>query len=743
LSGEGRAVSPAVREKSMNILLIGGAGNLINNLIIKLNKEGHRISLLTGDRYGKASYQRVFEKYNFSYESDSLKEIFESVQPELTIFMGAYDTNFRWTGEGVEKEAVRFSNSLMNILMSYSQYTDGRFLYLSSQEVYGEHYPKDIDEKEPTTPNGVHAMVLSQAEEMCVNYRKNCGKDVIVLRLDHVYGIPVARGDIRDICSHMCLEALEKKHITVQENHKFSLLYVTDAVEFVHRLAMCSEHSGFLYNLSSMREITELSLADMICQAWGEPLELIPVQGEENRQILSDIQYESEFGNPFFCETSDTVKKIIAEMKRKSHIFLAGDEEQKSLKNRLKDKIGWLVKTLLPFVENLVLFIPFFMLNNRAVGSEYFTKLDFYLLYVLLFAIVYGQHQATLSAVLSVAGYCFRQMYDRSAFEVMMDANTYVWIAQLFILGLVVGYMRDQIYKLKHESQSEKEFLDMQLSDIQDINSSNVRVKAALETQIVNQSDSVGKIYSITSALDQYSPEEVLFYAAEMLGQLLRSKDVAIYTVSNRAYARLFSSTSVKARQLGGSIQYTKMGEMYETIAQKKVFINRKMDENYPLMANAIFENEEMQMIIMVWGIPWERMTLGQANQLVVISALIQNAVLRANRYLEALEEQRHVAGTQTLKADAFQALVKAYLTARSKGLTECTLLSVRVAEGDYLEAAKLLSGKLRQSDYIGTLADGGLYTLLANTNEKDADYVIRRFADLGYESRIVEGESA
>ena len=50
------------------------------------------------------------------------------------------------------------------------------------------------------------------------------------------------------------------------------------------------------------------------------------------------------------------------------------------------------------------------MLNNRAVGSEYFSKLDFYLLYVLLFAIVHGQQQALLSAGLAVGGYCFRQI---------------------------------------------------------------------------------------------------------------------------------------------------------------------------------------------------------------------------------------------------------------------------------------------------------------------------------------------
>ena len=157
------------------------------------------------------------------------------------------------------------------------------------------------------------------------------------------------------------------------------------------------------------------------------------------------------------------------------------------------------------------------MLNNRTVDSRYFSRLDFYLLYVLLFAVVYGQHQAIFSAVLAVCGYLFRQMYTRSGFEVMLDYTTYVWMAQLFILGLVVGYMRDQI---RTEGAEVQKSLGRQLKDIKDINSSNVRVKDVLERQVIDQKDSIGKLYSITSTLDQYTPEEVLFYAEPGCGDL-------------------------------------------------------------------------------------------------------------------------------------------------------------------------------------------------------------------------------
>ena len=724
----------------MNVLLIGGPGNLADNLIIKLNKEGHRVYLLTGDRFGKEPYQKVFERYNFTYDNSSLNEIFESVNPELTIFLGAYDTNFRWNNE--ESASVKFSSSLMNLLMAYAMLAHGRFIFLSSDAVYGEHDPEDISEIAETTPIGLRGMAIAQGEEMCESYRRTRGLDIITLRLDHLYSIPSNRKNVTDICSEMCLQALEKKKVTYQEDTSFSLLFLNDAVEFIYRAVSCKEHKHSIYNISSSAELTQKQLAEIVQEAMGEGIEITGEKSEtgERRIVLSNLLFDTEFGNPFFCNVKDVVKKIADQMKRNSYAFLTGEDAPLPLMQRVVKKIGWFLKAVAPFAENLLAFIPFFMLNNRAVGSAYFASLDFYLLYVLLFAIVYGQQQATFSAVLAVIGYSFRQMYERSGFDLLLDANTYVWIAQLFILGLVVGYMRDSIGKLREESVEEKAFLAQQLGDIQDINTSNVRVKDALETQIVNQSDSVGKIYSITSALDQYSPEEVLFYAAEVLGRLVRSKDVAIYTVSNRAYARLFSSTSKKARMLGNSIQYTQMGEMYETLSQRRVFINRKMDEKYPLMANALFDDkDEMQMIMMIWGIPWESMTLGQANQLVVISALIQNAVLRSNRYLAVLESQRYVEDTNMLETEAFSRLMQAYLKAQGKGLTECTVLKVEADQADYLKAGKLLTGKLRQTDYIGTLEDGGLYTLLPNTAREDAHYVINRFAELGYNSVIVE----
>ena len=723
----------------MNILIAGGAGTFLNNILVKCHKEGHKVSVLTGNRFtNKDDYQKCFEVYKFPYDASCLNEIFESAAPDVTIFMGAYDTNFLWKNE--EADSVKYMASLANILMGYAMWGKGRFIYLSSEEVFGDSYNAEISEDTPVTPNGFRAQSISQGEELCDNYRINREMDIVNVRFDSLYCMPEKRADVLDLVNKMCLEALEDRTIHYVKDSYLSPTYERDCVEGLYRIVTCNDHNANLYQISSGSTISEQEIAEIVRENMNPECDVLSVPSVlGNKRVLSGWLFEGEFGQPYFNSLEEMIKRIAIQMKKKSYVFLTGEDAKVPFLQALKKKLGWFAKVIIPFLENIIIFIPCFMFYNRAADSKYFARLDIYLLYVLLFAIVYGQQQATFSALLAVAGYFFRQSYERTAFEILLDGNTYVWVAMLFIVGLTVGYMRDQIKKLKQEGEEEKAYLEQQVDDIQDINATNVRVKSVLETQVINQTDTVGKIYGLTSSLDQYSPEEVLFFAAETVGKLVKSDDVAIYLISNADYARLFSSTSEKSRSLGNSIRYTEMGEMYETLRENKVFINRKMDGRYPNMANAIFENEQMQMIIMVWGLSWESMTLGQANQLTVVSALIQNAVLRANRYLAALEDKRYVGDTQMLETESFKALLDAFVKAEHKGLTECTVLKVEIGDNDRNEVIKAVEAGVRQSDYFGYIDDASIYVLLSNTSSEDAQFVLKRFRDKALVCNITE----
>ncbi len=728
----------------MEVLLIGGSSDLMNALLNKLNKEGHHSYVLTGNRNVRESYKNVYEKYHFPYDCDCLKEIFDSVSPDVILYTGAYDPNFSW--EDPRRESVQFLAGLQNVMSTFATMKKGRLIYLSSQEVYSNSYPHHIPEDLPTSAASLRAMTYVQGEDICRNYRQTMGLDTVVLRLDHLYAVPYRerlRGErLKDnLCAHMCVEALRTGEIQAASNKIFSMLYLDDATEFIYQIIRAGQTKQGVYHLSSEQAVTEMELAQLVQKEMGKNAKIVNnTVGSEYCRILSARAFADEFDWNIFNDYEKSVAAMAKHIRRHKNEYLHDADTGKGTMGRIRQNLYHIIRALIPFLENMICFIPFFMLNNRAVGSAYFAKLDFYLLYVLLFAIVYGQQQATFSAVLAVSGYCFRQSYTRSGLEILLDFNTYVWIAQLFILGLVVGYMKDQLTAVRGEDQQEMEYLSGQLDDIQDINTSNVRLKNVLEVQIVNQNDSFGRIYEITSSLDQYDPSEVLFYAAEILSRLVGSKDVAIYSVANRSYARLFSATSKTARQLGNSIEYTSYEQMYADLKERKVFINKNMDEKYPLMANAIYSEDEMQLILMIWGIPWERMTLGQANMLVVIGYLIQNAVVRANRYIEALENQRYIEGTKIMETEAFGNLVQAYLRAGNKNLTECTILQIDVPKQKQEEAADVLTQLMRQSDYIGQLSDGNLYVLLSNTDQKDADFVIQRFEKAGYRCWRKEG---
>ena len=93
--------------KRLNILLIGSANSFTNQLIRQFNKEGHRVSLLTGSSQGKKKYPRVFERYDFTYTSNVISEVFKSVSPDVTVFTGAYDGFF--LGSTIEATLYRTS----------------------------------------------------------------------------------------------------------------------------------------------------------------------------------------------------------------------------------------------------------------------------------------------------------------------------------------------------------------------------------------------------------------------------------------------------------------------------------------------------------------------------------------------------------------------------------------------------------------------------------------------------------
>ncbi len=725
----------------MDVALVGARSYLSDALIDKLSKEGDRIYVLTGTDHVKKRIPKVFEQYNFSYVNESIPQIFESIRPDAVIFMGAYDSNFPDQVE--QRHILEYSTGLVNILTSLSSMNKKvRFLYLSSEQVFENPSTENYtEESEVPTISNPKNNLIRQGEMTVKNFGSFGNMETISLRLDHLYGTPASSYDMPPMFREMLKEALDDGMIHSNSRHEFSMLHSSDAVDYIYRVMTAESFEKDLYHLSSGKVVNETAVANLLAEGLGREVKVEERNvGAPFRLVLDGSCFHTEFGTRVFDDPQKTLPQLASAVKHHYTKYFGTKKKNKEDRAQgIKAQVADIIFKLIPFIENAVMFIPFFMLNNRATDSQYFANLDFLLLYVLLFAVVFGQQQAAFSGVLATAGYLYRQQYDRSQFDVVLDYNTYVWIAQLFIVGLVVGYIKDRLKVIRDEDEVEIDYLTRQREDISEINTTNVQIKNVLENQIVNQEDSFGKVYSITSSLDHYEPEDVLFFAAEIVEMLVGTQDVAIYTVENSDYARLFAATSPIARSLGNSIKYPEYTDLYEDFINDRVYVNKTMDERYPLMANAIFSEEKMRMIVMVWGIPWDHMNLGQANMLKVIGLLIQNAVVRANNFMDALEQQRYLEGTRILETGAFTSLVRAFLNAQRRELTIATVLRLNFKNVGDTRELETASHMIRSSDYMGSLSDKNYYLLLSNTDREAAKFVIDRFDKKGIGTTVME----
>ncbi|TCL58109.1 nucleoside-diphosphate-sugar epimerase [Kineothrix alysoides] len=714
-----------------SILIVGGYGTFTEELINKFYKEKWHIYTLTNSQK-LVKPAHVFEQYTFAYDSASVEEVITSCRPDAILFMGAYDPLYRWEDDHVQEESLNYIAGLSNLLMAAASFGVRHFVYVSSDRVYEDEYAVDIREEMPASPNSFQGMTISQGENLAMHFNATTQMEVTVLRIARMYGIPVDRESCTDIYSKMCMKALVSGRLYVNAKKVLSALYVKDGVEAVYLLIDAPERKYKLYHVSSREEVTEDKVAELIREKYSHPVEIVDrTIGLRQRVILSNERFCSEFSFQVRTGYEEMIPMIIAHMKRHKNLFLHGDEQYGG--KRLRDRMLRLLKKAVPFLETVVFFFPVYILNNRVADSIYFGQINFYLLYVLLFAVVHGRRQAILSALLSVIGYCFGQMYTTSGFSLLIDINTYIWTAQIFVVGLTVGHLKDKFRETEEDKNERIDFLADRLSDITVINSSNTKLKNYFAEKLISSAEGVGRIYEITSRLERAKMGEVLFSALDTLSEIMETKDVSIYLVSNESYCRLASASSEKARSLGKSLAMADYAAMFDVLIKKQVYINRSLDTELPMMGSALFDDKgNMRIIVLLWNIPYEQMTLYQANLLSVVGALVYAVVVRDADYMDALVYRRFLPGTGILQQEAFESMLDIYRNAGEKGYAQSSVFYIQAEGMPLTELNDKLRLLLRETDYVGMVQGGNIGVLLTNTNKNESAYVKARLEENG-----------
>lgn len=741
-----------------NILIVGGKGTLRDELEHKLSREGNFVSLLTnGQKFPKKP-----REYIYDYDSDSVREAMDSSSPEVIIFLGAYDPLFSWNMRSEQRDYKGYVSGLTNVLRWAEAAGVQRFIYLSSECVFEDHYLSPINEDMSMSPRSTKGIAVSLGESIVNNYAAHQQMDTIIVRLDHLYMTPANLQECSDVYTKLCIRAASEGRVQINAKIKRSALFINDAVQALMQLTTATVHNQRLYHITAGEAVTEADAAELIQKAAAHPVALEDeTVGMEHCVMLADHYFADEFSFSVRNSLKDTIPQIMQKIQGNIRQYTvtgnAESEENKSLFMRICTR-------LIPFAEALVVFLLALLAELFLSDSSFFTHVDFFMLYVLLFSLIHGLHQSIFTAALSVLGYFIIHMDGENQLQLLMDVGTYVWIAQIFIVGMSVGHLKDRLRQLQSDKDEEINYLALRLGDISDINKSNVAIKNYFEQQTINSTESLGFFYDIVARLDEANENEVMFVAVQLLASVMGTDDVAIYTADSSGYCRLLTSMTPRAGTMGKSLRTREYKPVFEALEKEHIFINRTADDRLPVMASGITgQDGQLSYVIFLWNLPYERMTLHYSNTLRIVSLLIRSAMERTTHYLSALTNKRYLKKTNILQEEAFRDIYQVYANAQEKGLTEYALLKVNAPkkkkkdkeskkksgkELDMLELLKktkylqrvdaFLQGHLRQLDYVGYLNDGSFYILLNNTNQEGSNVVIRRLADNGLAAKQV-----
>uniref|UniRef100_A0AAY5K1E4 dTDP-D-glucose 4,6-dehydratase n=1 Tax=Esox lucius TaxID=8010 RepID=A0AAY5K1E4_ESOLU len=139
-----------------------------------------------------------------------------------------------------------------------------KFIYVSTDEVYGESLDKEFDESSPRRPNNPYSVSKAAAECLVLSYWERHMFPVIITRSNNVYGPRQYLEKV--IPKFLSLLQLNKK-CTIQGTSPQSrhFLFVDDAVEAFHTILARGE-VGEIYNIGTDFEISIVQLARQLIQ---------------------------------------------------------------------------------------------------------------------------------------------------------------------------------------------------------------------------------------------------------------------------------------------------------------------------------------------------------------------------------------------------------------------------------------------------------------------------------------------
>jgi dTDP-glucose 4,6-dehydratase len=274
-----------------NVLITGGCGFIGSNLIIHLLNNHVDMNIVNLDCLTYAADLKyltgVSDHHNYWFvegdirDEQTVENIVQEYEIDSIIHLAAeshVDNSINNPSEFVSTNI----NGTMVLLEAFRKYCSGRFLYVSTDEIYGALGPTGVfTESSPLAPNSPYSASKAAAGLMVRSYHKTFKQNVVTTSCSNNYGRHQHR---EKLIPTVITTALNGEPIPVYGNGKNvrDWLHVDDhcrAIDLVFRYG----NAGETYNIGGDNEVSNIDLVKKIC---GVLNRLEPADAPYENQIL-------------------------------------------------------------------------------------------------------------------------------------------------------------------------------------------------------------------------------------------------------------------------------------------------------------------------------------------------------------------------------------------------------------------------------------------------------------------------
>ena len=380
--------------------------------------------------------------------------------------------------------------------------------------------------------------------------------------------------------------------------------------------------------------------------------------------------------------------------------------------------------------------------NYYAQGSVQFRMIDVRLLFVVLMSSVYGTAIGGITALLEIASLVlayYRQ--GTNGILLFYDPGNWIPFILLMVAAAVCGYIKqkkdEDFAFIKDENtlvKEEHEFVSRLYEEA-------MEYKNQYKQDLIGSRDGFGRIFDVVKKLSTTVPEEIFAESIPVMEDVLNNRSIAIYTINdvNARFARLNVASEQISDKLKKSINLEDYKQVVDVVSEGEIWFNKDVKEGFPTYVAGIKSNGVLNVLIMIYHVEYIQISTYYTNLIRILSGLMENFIIKAWDYQQAVAAKTYVEGTGIANTEYFVQQFTIQKEMMDNKLTSFRLIRI-MREGRSLgEIDDMFQSKIRNNDLVGLGSDGNIYLLAAQGDESSEGIVLKRFRDMGLTCDIVE----